>query len=126
MKYWEEMSSKFGFSDGESIPSDAEAHRSVYTQAINVLAEELGSAYRVVEYNRSGMHNWCLIVSIPKDADPTDITVPEGEDEGLRRAINVAHDLMLDQYVRTEVTVDRAGLDNLLTNLDITEEEREA
>ncbi len=33
MKYWDELNSKYGFSDGEAQPPDADAAREVYLRA---------------------------------------------------------------------------------------------
>ena len=40
MKYWEEFQTKWGFSDGEASPPDAQACRTVYVREINKLAKK--------------------------------------------------------------------------------------
>lgn len=38
MQYWEEMQSKWGFSDGEVVPSGAEEYRNGYGRSPNLTA----------------------------------------------------------------------------------------
>lgn len=120
MHYWDEMQSKWGFNDGESIPPHIDLYRSVYIQAVNAIAEELGSEYRARAYDRAGLHNWCMVVTVPKDAtDPEAPGVPEGWDGALRRAIALADEMQLDDYVHTTAEIQQDELDDFLTNLEI-------
>lgn len=64
MKYWEDFRSKYGFEDGDAVPPDAEAVRSVYIRKINEKAVALGSKVRLFAYDRSGMHNCFLIMRV--------------------------------------------------------------
>lgn len=115
MDYWEEMNSKWGFSDGEAVPPDAEQRREVYVTAINRLAERLGSAYRVEAYDRPGMHNWCLIlnVAVGKTREDT-LQGQERSDAALEEAIEIASLMNLDGYITTTVTVHAAALAGML------------
>ena len=126
MLYWDEMRSKWGFNDGSSIPSDAEPRRDVYIKAVNVLAEKLNSNYRVAPYNRLGMHNWCLIVNVPKDIDITDVAAvarsEDHEDIQLNEAIQQCFELNLDQFFTVTVTIDQEGMNAFLEQLKTEEE----
>lgn len=103
MRYWDDMLSKSGFSDGEAVPDGIATYRTVYLRVVNRLAEQWGSAVRAIAYDRPGMHNWCLIVF--RDAHNLD-----GEevaaDLALDSAIDQAHTLDVDDYLRVRVTVD--------------------
>ena len=122
MHYFEEMfNNKWGFSDGESFPPDAVAAREVYIQAINAHAERLNTSQRLVAFDRSGVHNPCLILLHHKrdldeaGIDPatyhlhTDIPAkPLGEsevDDAMEQAIFIASRMMLDDYIVTEVRI---------------------
>jgi hypothetical protein len=103
MQYWDEMQSKSGFSDGEAVPECIETYRTVYLRVVNRLAEQWGSDVRALAYDRPGMHNWCLIVF--RDArNPDGESVPA--DLGLEAAIDQAHTLDVDDYLRVIVTID--------------------
>ena len=103
MRYWDDMRSKSGFSDGEAIPECIETYRTVYLRVVNRLAEQRGSAARAIPHDRPGMHNWCLIVF--RDARNLDgESVPA--DLALDSAIDQAHTLDVDDYLRVSVTVD--------------------
>ncbi len=122
MQYFEEMfDNKFGFSDGNAIPPDAEQAREVYIRAINCLAKRLGSSQRMVAFDRFGMHNTYLILLYPKPQldeagvapdtyhRHTDIPPdPLGEsqaDAAMQQATREASMLDLDSYVLLEVTI---------------------
>ena len=62
MKYWHEFTNKYGFGDGSAIPEEAPHYRKVYVEELNRRFEEAGTDSRVVEYDRPGCHNWCLIL----------------------------------------------------------------
>lgn len=64
MRYWVSFQSKWGFGEGESVPPDAWAMRYVYVREINRLAQRLGSAVRLLAYDRGGMHNSYLICRV--------------------------------------------------------------
>ncbi len=118
MQYWDEMQSKSGFSDGEAVPECIDTYRTVYLKVVNRLAEQRGSDVRAVPYDRPGMHNWCLIVF--RDAHNLD-----GEsvsaDLALEAAIDQAHTLDVDDYLRVSVTID-ASFDLFLAELKPQEE----
>ncbi len=75
MQYFEELTSKYGFNDGEAVPDGIIAYRSVYIEAINALAEAFESEYRAISYNRLGVHNPYLIM-FAKKADLDLVGVP--------------------------------------------------
>lgn len=116
MRFWEDMQSKYGFSDGNAVPDGVEIYREVYIRAVNKLAEQLGSGVRAVAYDRFGFHNWCLILMHPLsdlqaqgideftvhvdiDADTTEA------DEAMKEAIRQAYELELDSFVEVTVTL---------------------
>jgi hypothetical protein len=124
VKYWEEFQSKWGFGDGDAVPPDAQACRHVYVREINRLADQKGSAVRLLAYDRPGMHNCYLIVRVPAELvqdvpteklcvgqweggwEPTDPNWKEPTADGaMESAIQAAFDLDLDGYVETEVRV---------------------
>ena len=129
MDYYEDMTSKFGFSDGETVPPDASERREIYIRAINKIAAALGSKQRMVAWDRGGIHNWCLITPLLVDDliqvgcnldllhDPVHIGLsydrlvklsPPEEDEAMQQAIITANGANLDQYVETVVTINPA------------------
>ena len=128
MRYWDEFWNKYGFSDGSAIPPDAEVLRGVHITVVNARAAKLGSNFRLVPYNRPGLHNGVMIVSASvayhdhltilerlrvTDRYPYD-PGEQGEDEQMREAIDWAMEQDLDWLVKTKVTVDRSGLRQFL------------
>ena len=115
MKYWEDFISKWGFSDGEAVPPDAEALRGVYIRKINAKAAELGSAVRLFAYDRPGMHNPYLILRVMasdvRDVEPARLcigtnqrdrkawTMPENWDEPSE---DIEMEQAIDYYQDTE------------------------
>lgn len=67
MMYFEEMQTKYGFSDGNSIPIGIEKYRAVYCKCLNAMLYMNDSKIRVIPYDRGGCHNWCLILKVSKD-----------------------------------------------------------
>lgn len=127
MRYWEEMQSKWGFNDGEAIPEGVEYYRTVYIRAINRLAEQLGSQVRAVAFNRSGVHNFCLVlfhkltdlkdVSLEQYTHHVDIQAEVVEpDEAMREAIWQAELRDLDDLIEVTVVID-PGLEDFLNEL---------
>jgi hypothetical protein len=116
MKYWDDMASKYGFSDGDAEPTEARHCRTAYVLAVNALAKQLGSKHRAVAYNRpSTMHNSCMILFVSAtDVDET--VLMEGEpcekppsaltniDSAFREAIRQADELRVtpDDCIATE------------------------
>ncbi len=133
MRYWEDMQSKWGFSDGNAIPDGIEAYRTVYVQTVNRLAEQLGSTVRAVAYDRPGVHNWCLLLfhvlndlegySVENYVHSVDIHADEAElEEAMHEAIRQAYLLDVDRFVIVSVEIKeaewRAFLENLKPALD--------
>ncbi len=125
MMYFDEMQTKYGFNDGDSMPQGIDAYRSVYLQAMNHLLEQYGSSVRLEAYDRPGLHNSCLIVRIPatppKNPDARDPEPPC--DDAYYDALQDAHDMDLDDYVRVDVHIDQDSLDSFLMNLPELEEQ---
>lgn len=115
MRYWDEMRTKYGFNDGGAVPDGAEVYRAVYIRAVNQLAEQLGSRVRATAYDRTGVHNWCLILfydvndlagRVPDElAEPLDVSGREvlEPDEAMDEAIQQAYLLDLDSFVQVSV-----------------------
>ena len=119
MRYWSEMRTKYGFNDGDSIPDGIEEYRTVYIEVLNALAEESGSDYRVVPFDRSGMHNFCLILIVKKDTydDLSSIIETTYEDDAIDEILEKAQGMELDAYVEVNVTIRRAELTDLLSTI---------
>lgn len=66
MRFWEAMNDKYGFEDGSAYPDGVELYRDVYCKAVNKLAEAKNSEFRVVPFDRAGVHNFCLWMIVPK------------------------------------------------------------
>jgi hypothetical protein len=129
MKFWESMNDKYGFEDGSAYPDGVETYRDVYCKSVNKLAEQKGSDFRVVPFDRAGTHNYCLWMTVPKDwfekvylpkqeadkqwigcdwGDIPDNDKPEPQpDEALNEAIAAAMDMDLDGFVEVEVKVSK-------------------
>jgi len=121
MRYFPDMTTKWGFSDGEAIPQGIEKYRRVYVLALNRLLQKHKSCLRVAAWDRGGVHNWCLILTVPealvrnvKEADLADpvkvgkLDVPGTEhrgDDAFSKAFEEARDADLDQYVLVETKV---------------------
>jgi hypothetical protein len=115
MRYWDEMRTKYGFNDGGAVPDGAEVYRAVYIRAVNKLAEQLDSRVRAAAYDRTGVHNWCLILfydvndlagRAPDElTEPLDISGGEvlDPDEPMDEAIRQAYLLDLDSFVQVSV-----------------------
>src|SRR5271169_1653102 len=112
MRYFESMRDKYGFNDGSAIPDDAAECRWIYIKVINKLAEREGSEYRAYAYNRSGCHNWCLILmaklsdiqklkidNLTSSDECTKLRNDEKYDDKMRLAIVCADNMNLDRFV---------------------------
>ena len=64
MRYFDEMFSKWGFGDGDVEPDGILAYREVYVTAMNSLLAQTDSAIRLLPYDRPGLHNGCMLVSV--------------------------------------------------------------
>jgi len=144
MKYWYDMLTKGGFGDGNSTPDGIEIFRDVYLKVVNELARRNGSSYRYVPYNRSGVHNFCLVILVPRQYyDETYLSSQEGReiwksvdddvvdqlglheadrDQAMKDAVSKACELYLDQYLDVTVNVD-PGFTEFLTGPMLTEDE---
>jgi len=128
MKYFDEMCSKYGFNDGDSEPIGLMVYRAVYLTALNQLLEQAGSTVRVIGFNRTGLHNGVLIMPVTPAffAALTEQQVTDGlsvvpdtalaqEDTGYANVVCTTRELDLDDYVAVQVTIDTAGLEDLLS-----------
>ena len=117
MRYFDEMNDKHGFSDGEAVPVDAEACRTVYCQVLNKLLERFGSLCRIIPFDRVGVHNWCLWLCIPVESylaltpeqRQSGDNLPVDEvpgDEAWDRAVAAANEMELDGCVKIEINAD--------------------
>jgi hypothetical protein len=66
MRYFDDMTDKYGFNDGGSEPDGARTYRRLYVQCLNAIAELRGSPVRAIAYDRPGCHNTCLIMPVSK------------------------------------------------------------
>ena len=127
MQYFEEMDTKYGFSDGGAVPPDAWAAREVYCKVLNILLEKNKSKCRIVPYDRGGCHNPCLFVIVSKEyydalKDKNDPNHQSGmekskTDEAWEMSVEQAMELNLDNYIETKVEVDENGLTELISKL---------
>jgi len=111
MKYFDDMTNKYGFGDGGAIPPDAWACRAVYLAVLNALAAHNGSAARAVPFNRPGMHNGCMILFVGAE-DAARLAGGGDEefaevvpDKGMASAIDQANTLDLDDLVEVTARV---------------------
>lgn len=127
MKYWDEYWSKYSFHDGDLIPADAEPLRAFYAQAVNHVADHLGSKFRVLLWDRPGMHNYLMYICVPVDvyeAHPYEVRRCQrsadyytgalhddlkGVDEAFNKAVAVCEEAELDDFVQLRRVVDAAG-----------------
>lgn len=128
MMYFEEMETKWGFNDGNSVPDGATVYRKVYVLALNKLLEKHNSNVRVVAYNRDGVHNFCLICRVTaeefkkiseEDVTSGDSTLGTGwtepdKDEGYEKAFEEAMEAGLDDMILTTVRVNEKAFKEFL------------
>ena len=119
MLYFDEMLTKYGFSDGGSVPVGLDAYREVYIKCVNFFAEKRRSNFRAIPYDRFGIHNSCLILfeevsseeKIEKELHSWDVV-----DDAMREAVCDADDLYPDGFVEIVVSIDHEGLEDALVN----------
>ena len=131
MKYWEEFESKYGFNEGKAFPPEAVYSRFVYINIINYLAEQYNSLTRIIPDRVPTLHNEYRISFIGvedynklPDSKNTDINwepnlkIEEVEpDEIMNECICKARNLMLDDYIIVDVTIDYCELNILKTEI---------
>lgn len=120
MRYWEEMQGKWGFGDGDAVPDGAEEYRKVYIEVVNAFAEQLGSDYHYVTFDRPGMHNWCLVIIAKNGTTDDEARVAEvdpGGDEALQNAVSAAYDFNVDDFVEIDVTINEHSLGILVERI---------
>lgn len=145
MQYWSQMNDKYGFEDGSAYPEGIEIYREVYCKTLNRLAESNGSRVRVVPFDRSGCHNYCLVMTVPKRwyndtfltkqvadkpwrgvdcgriwhtaEDAFEPISSELEDEAFIDATHAAMELDLDGFVQVNVKVSE-DFEKFLTQFD--------
>jgi len=133
MRYYDDMRSKYGFSDGECEPAGIDAYREVYLITLNALLAETESGVRVVAFHRPGLHNGCLISTVtrafyetleettvlqglPWEALSPGLLPDEALDEGYHAAVDLAYELDVDTCVEVTVTINHPALHDLLVN----------
>lgn len=117
MNLYESMQSKFGFGDGDAMPAQAWAARDVYVAAINNVAARLGSGVRIVKFNRCGMHNACMVLTVKADCgldlaaehESVGNAALADQDDQMQDAIAQCYELELDQFIHVEVEADVEG-----------------
>lgn len=116
MRYWEDMSSKYGFSDGGAIPPDAEACREVYIKVVNGLLRKNGSKCRVIPFDRDGIHNPILYLVVDISAYNRYVMGISGLAQEIERdnqyyeSLQEACILGLDDYVECKPVIDWKSL----------------
>lgn len=120
MELYDEMDSKYGFNDGADVPFDAYVYRDAYVKTINKIAEQVGSEYRAVEYDRPGFHNPCLILfcRIDKDQIVDNLVIEQMTDDKMHEAIALAHGVDIDYFV---YNFSDDELDDFIDAIDINE-----
>ncbi len=69
---WQDFTSKWGFNEGASAESrDYEARASTVAE-LNEMPGVKAAKIRMVEYDRPGLHNSCLILTLPNPTDGSD------------------------------------------------------
>lgn len=124
MRYWDEMTSKYGFNDGESIPEGIEIYRDIYIRTVNKLASGYGSKVRAYGYDRPGVHNWCMVLFREASSVTEDEELADGPMEA---AIDdVKNNCYLDDFVMVDVQLDDEEFESFLENLEVGNYDQEA
>lgn len=69
---WEDLTSKWGFNEGASAESRDYEARSLIVAELNEMTGVKAAKIRMVEYDRPGLHNSCLILILPNTKDRPD------------------------------------------------------
>lgn len=69
---WEDFTSKWGFNEGASTESRDYEARSLIVAELNEMTAVKAAKIRMVEYDRPGLHNSCLILIFLNAKDRTD------------------------------------------------------
>jgi hypothetical protein len=141
MYHFENMIDKKGFDDGDNIPIEADSLRMIYITAMNALLNRFGSKLCLVAF--TGINNPCMILAtivdkpvnsrlytigpshsyICVDTDEAGkcISLREGWmlDDAFRKAFEIASNLLLDDLVSIQVTVDEPNFNDLLDRIKI-------
>lgn len=112
MKYFQEMDTKWGFEDGNCVPPDAEKCREVYIKVLNKLLEKNGSDCRIIEFDRPGVHNWCLWLRVWKENLNSHEEHPV--DDAWTKSVDEANEMGLDEFVETECFIREEELETFL------------
>ena len=137
MIYFDEMVEKYGFDDGEMVVDAFFDYREVYLRVVNALAARNGSTCRMVAWNRPGMHNCCMIVTVSVtcfDALSAESVLspesrywdlsewPESEavvenDDAMNQAIEAAREMSLDDLVVVKSKIAKKALNKILRGI---------
>lgn len=98
-EWYDNMRSKYGFSDGDAVPLGAEVYRQALIAVFNAALAEYGvEAY---PYDRPGFHNWCLICFRRTDSDEPDFSFEPDEVYEVLRMMDATN--LLEALVQVDV-----------------------
>lgn len=97
--YLSEMTSKYGFNDGELIPAEAEAARTVIVQAGRAWLKKHHPGVTVDPYDRPGCHNYCLIHFHPVDQPEKWLDPPDEFEEFLAEQLDAKFNEVISHVV---------------------------
>lgn len=111
------MNSKWGFNDGCSIPPDAEKCREVYCKVLNKLLEKNNSEFRIRPYDRNGLHNPIIWITVTKqdiDNEEAEEVIDSDRDQAWTDSVDEANEMGLDEFVQTECYILEEELNEFL------------
>ena len=112
MQYLDDMLSKWGFDEGETMPPGVEAYREAYVTTLNTLLEAKHSTIRVIAWDRPGLHNWCMIAHV--SAATGELLLTHDRDGGYHEALALAEEIDADQCVCVTAEVDTGLLSEVI------------
>jgi hypothetical protein len=110
-EYYDEMRDKYGFSEGSSVPEGIERIRKLIIEKVNKKLAKM-PVYKDIElreFDRAGLHNWCLI-SLWYKEENTLITDPSFDEEmaisemvsDLDESYRIREKVIIEKYQRGE------------------------
>ncbi len=99
--WWDDFTSKYGFSDGASLEYRDFQARKILVRNINRSRNFKMSELRAVEYDRPGVHNSCLVVVLPNHAGLPDRQLLEMWHKNALKEVSLPEDMDFDieEYV---------------------------
>jgi len=79
---WDDFTSKYGFSDGETVENRDFRARKRLVRMLNRLPAMKDAQLRAIEYDRPGVHNPCLVIVLPNSEGKRDKQLTEEWLEG--------------------------------------------